>query len=156
MRGEELSAVMRRFPAGVAVVTVDREGQRLGLTVASLVSLSLEPPLVAISIAQQAALHELLREAGGFAVSLLAAEQERAGAALRPRRAADRDLERRRGRRGDGGAAARRGASAGSRARSQPSTRPATTRSSSGEVERAEPAGRDRRSCGSTAGTDRP
>ena len=37
--------------------------------------LSLEPPLVGISIAQGAALHELLRAAGGFAVSLLAADQ---------------------------------------------------------------------------------
>jgi flavin reductase len=74
--GEELRALMRRFPAGVAVVTVDLEGQRAGLTVASLVSLSLEPPLVGAAIRRDAALHELLREAGGFAVSLLAAGQE--------------------------------------------------------------------------------
>jgi len=67
---------MRRFPAGVAVVTVDADGERLGLTVGTLVSLSVEPPLVGISIARAAALHELLREAGGFAVSLLAAGQE--------------------------------------------------------------------------------
>jgi flavin reductase len=67
---------MRRFPSGVAVVTVDADGERVGLTVGTLVSLSLEPPLVGISIAREAALHELLREAGGFAVSLLAADQE--------------------------------------------------------------------------------
>ena len=67
---------MRRYPAGVAVVTVDVGGQRVGLTVASLVSLSLEPPLVGVAVARQAALHELLREAGGFAVSLLGADQE--------------------------------------------------------------------------------
>ena len=73
--GDELRAVMQRHPAGVCVVTVDLEGERLGLTVASLVSVALEPPLVAISIARQAALHELLRSAGGFAVSLLGAEQ---------------------------------------------------------------------------------
>jgi len=74
--GEELRAVMRRFPTGVAVVSVDVEGQRLGLTVGTLVSLSLAPPLVGVAIARQAALHELLREAGGFAVSLLAEGQE--------------------------------------------------------------------------------
>src|SRR5687767_6681310 len=67
---------MRRHPAGVSVVTVDLHGQRLGLTVASLVAAALEPPLVVISIAKAAALHELLREAGGFAVSLLRAEQQ--------------------------------------------------------------------------------
>ena len=66
---------MQRHPTGVSVVTVDLEGERLGLTVASLVSVALEPPLVAISIARQAALHELLRSAGGFAVSLLGAGQ---------------------------------------------------------------------------------
>jgi flavin reductase (DIM6/NTAB) family NADH-FMN oxidoreductase RutF len=75
--GEELRAVMGRFPAGVAVVTVDLNGQRAGLTVASLVSLSLDPPLVGFAIRRDAALHELLRDAGGFAISLLAAGQER-------------------------------------------------------------------------------
>lgn len=66
---------MQRHPAGVCVVTVDRDGEQLGLTVASLVSLALEPPLVGVSIARQTALHELLRAAGGFAVSILGAEQ---------------------------------------------------------------------------------
>ena len=74
--GEELRAVMGRFPAGVAVVTVDLAGQRVGLTVASLVSLSLEPPLVGVAVRRDAALHELLREAGRFAVSMLATGQE--------------------------------------------------------------------------------
>ena len=67
---------MRRFPAGVAVVTVDVRGERLGLTVGSLVSLSLDPPLVGVSVRRDAALHELLRDAGEFGVSLLAAGQE--------------------------------------------------------------------------------
>ena len=67
---------MARVPAPVAVVTVDLEGQRAGLTVASLVSLSLEPPLVGFAIRREAALHELLREADELAVSILAAGQE--------------------------------------------------------------------------------
>jgi flavin reductase (DIM6/NTAB) family NADH-FMN oxidoreductase RutF len=73
--GAEVRDVLRRHPAGVSVVTVDREGERLGLTVASLVSLALDPPLVGISIAHAAALHELLRGAGGFSVSFLGAGQ---------------------------------------------------------------------------------
>jgi flavin reductase len=72
----ELRALMRRFPSGVAVVTIDLEGERLGLTVGSLVSLSLDPPLIGVSIAKEAAMHELLRRAGTFSVSLLAAGQE--------------------------------------------------------------------------------
>lgn len=67
---------MRRVPHGVAVLTVDAGGERLGLTVDSFVSLSLEPPLVGVAVNRQAAMHELVREAGGFALSLLAAGQE--------------------------------------------------------------------------------
>jgi flavin reductase (DIM6/NTAB) family NADH-FMN oxidoreductase RutF len=58
------------------VLTVEADGERLGLTVGSLVSLSLEPPLVGVSVSRQAAMHELLRRAGGFALSLLAGDQE--------------------------------------------------------------------------------
>lgn len=67
---------MRRFPTGVAVVTVDAEGERLGLTVGSFLSLSLDPPLVGMAISRHAALHELLRAAGAFAVSLLSEGQD--------------------------------------------------------------------------------
>jgi flavin reductase (DIM6/NTAB) family NADH-FMN oxidoreductase RutF len=73
---DALLEVLRRQPSGVAVVTVEANGQRVGLTVATLTSLSLDPPLVGVAVARQAALHELLREAGSFAVSLLAADQE--------------------------------------------------------------------------------
>ncbi len=73
---DELRVLLGRFPAGVAVVTVDAGGQKLGLTVGTLVALSLDPPLVGFSIARQAALHELLREAGRCGISLLAAGQE--------------------------------------------------------------------------------
>jgi flavin reductase len=67
---------MRGFPAGVAVLTVDVEGERIGLTVGTLLSLSLEPPLVGVSVSRQAAMHELLRRAGAFSLSLLAGDQE--------------------------------------------------------------------------------
>jgi flavin reductase (DIM6/NTAB) family NADH-FMN oxidoreductase RutF len=48
----------------------------MGVTLSSLVSLSLDPPLVGVSVGKQASLYELLRRAGGFAVSLLGAEQD--------------------------------------------------------------------------------
>jgi flavin reductase (DIM6/NTAB) family NADH-FMN oxidoreductase RutF len=74
--GDDLRALMRNVPAPVAVVTVDVEGERLGLTVAATVSLSLEPPLIAVGVSRQAALHELLRQADRFGVSFLAGDQE--------------------------------------------------------------------------------
>ena len=75
-RGAEQRALFRRWPAGVSVVVAELDGRRHGLTVSSLVSLSLEPPLVGISISRQASLHELLRDAGAWAASILSGEQE--------------------------------------------------------------------------------
>jgi len=71
----DVRALMRRVPHGVAVLTVDVAGEQLGLTLDSLVSLSLEPPLVGVSISRQAAMHELLRDAGTFGISLLGGGQ---------------------------------------------------------------------------------
>ena len=73
---EELRALLGRHPTGVSVVTVDANSQRLGLTIGSLVGLSLDPPLAGFAISRDAAMHELLREAGGCAISLLAAGQD--------------------------------------------------------------------------------
>jgi flavin reductase (DIM6/NTAB) family NADH-FMN oxidoreductase RutF len=73
---EQLRTLLGRYPTGVSVVTVDAAGQKLGLTVGSLVALSLEPPLVGFAVSTEAAMHELLREAGGCAISLLAAGQD--------------------------------------------------------------------------------
>ena len=67
---------MREVPVPVSVVTVTAGGLSAGLTVDSIVSLSLEPPLVGIALGRQAALHELVREAGCFAVSVLGAGQK--------------------------------------------------------------------------------
>lgn len=78
--GEDLREAMRRFAAGIAVVTVDGDGHRLGLTVGSLVSLSLDPPLVGVSIGHQSSVYEPLRQAGRFVVNLLAGDQDRLAA----------------------------------------------------------------------------
>ena len=67
---------MRLFPAGVCVVGANAHGDRIAVTVGSLVSLSLEPPLVGISIGRNLALHEVLRSAGTFGVSILRGDQE--------------------------------------------------------------------------------
>jgi flavin reductase (DIM6/NTAB) family NADH-FMN oxidoreductase RutF len=74
--GDQLRELMRFWPHGVSVLAVDNEGDRMGVTVSSLVSLSLEPPLVGVSIGKEASCYELLRRAKSFAVSLLGAEQE--------------------------------------------------------------------------------
>ena len=71
--GDELRTAMRRFPAGVAVLTLRRP---FGVTIGSLASVSLEPPLVSVAIGRDTQAHELIRDEGDFAVSVLSAEQE--------------------------------------------------------------------------------
>jgi flavin reductase len=73
--GDELRSLFRAFPTGLAVLSLDADRARIGLTVGSLVSLSLDPPLVGAAVSRQAAMHELLREADAFGLSLLAADQ---------------------------------------------------------------------------------
>ena len=69
--GEDLRGLMRFVPHNVAVLTLDHDGNRMGVTISSLVSLSLDPPLIGVSIGKDASCYELLRHAGCFAVSLL-------------------------------------------------------------------------------------
>ena len=74
--GAEQRSLFRRWPAGVSIVIAEVDGVRHGRTVSSLVSLSLDPPLVGISVAQSASIHELLRSADTWAVSILGGGQE--------------------------------------------------------------------------------
>ena len=74
--GAVQKALFRRWPAGVSVVVADVDGRRAGLTISTLVSLSLEPALVGIAVARAAALHELLVDTGTWGVSILAGDQE--------------------------------------------------------------------------------
>lgn len=76
MAGDDLRALLREVPAPVAIVTVQLADEAAGLTVDSFVSLSVEPPLVGVALRRHAALHELLRESGAFALSILASGQE--------------------------------------------------------------------------------
>lgn len=73
--GDELRTAMRRFPAGVAVLTLVAEGRPLGVTVGSLVSISLTPPLVLVAIGVDSAVHAQLHESGRFVANLLAGDQ---------------------------------------------------------------------------------
>jgi flavin reductase (DIM6/NTAB) family NADH-FMN oxidoreductase RutF len=73
--GDRQRALFRRWPSGVSIVIAEHDGRRAGLTVSSLVSLSLEPSLVGVSIAREASLYEVLRDAGAWGVSILRGDQ---------------------------------------------------------------------------------
>jgi flavin reductase (DIM6/NTAB) family NADH-FMN oxidoreductase RutF len=71
-----LKEVMRIYPQGVTVVTArGAEGPR-GVTVSSFTSVSLDPPLVMISISKGSALHDTFAKAAQFAINFLADDQK--------------------------------------------------------------------------------
>jgi flavin reductase (DIM6/NTAB) family NADH-FMN oxidoreductase RutF len=68
---------LSQFASGVTVVTArDRAGRAYGLTISSFASVSLEPPLILVSIDLKSDSHPGFRETGKFAVSVLAEGQE--------------------------------------------------------------------------------
>lgn len=70
-------SVMGRFATGVTIVTT-RTGEVIhGMTANAFMSVSLEPPLVLVSVGQRARLHAYLQEASHYGVSILAAHQQR-------------------------------------------------------------------------------
>lgn len=66
-----------QFLTGVTIVTaVGPDGEKLGLTANSFTSVSLDPPLVLISIDKSLSSYEELMQAEGYAVHILSTEQQ--------------------------------------------------------------------------------
>lgn len=74
MDGAALRQLMGSFPQGVTVVTTPGAEPR-GITVSSFISVSLDPPLVLVSIARSARAHEAIEREGAYAVNILAEDQ---------------------------------------------------------------------------------
>jgi flavin reductase (DIM6/NTAB) family NADH-FMN oxidoreductase RutF len=72
----DFKAVMGRFATGVTVVTTALGSQCAGVTVNAFCSVSLDPPLVLVCIERTAHIHDILLEAGVFAVNLLGEGQD--------------------------------------------------------------------------------
>ena len=64
------------FASGVTVVTTVHEGKLRGVTVSAFASLSLNPPLVMVCLANEAESKDWIAESGIFAVNILSDEQE--------------------------------------------------------------------------------
>ena len=73
---ESLRDVMRGWPTGVAIVTSTFDGLSHGMTVNSLASVSLDPPIVTDSLANQSRTWNLVNSSQVFAVTLLDAAQQ--------------------------------------------------------------------------------
>jgi len=73
----EFRRALSCFATGVAVVTVlDADGEKAGMTISSFNSVSLDPPLVLWSIADDSYSYNAFMEAEYFAVNVLAMHQE--------------------------------------------------------------------------------
>jgi flavin reductase (DIM6/NTAB) family NADH-FMN oxidoreductase RutF len=71
-----LRSVMAEFATGVIVVTALRDGQPHAMTATAFCSVSLDPPLVLVSVGHASRFHPVITDAGRWAVSLLAEDQE--------------------------------------------------------------------------------
>jgi flavin reductase (DIM6/NTAB) family NADH-FMN oxidoreductase RutF len=67
---------MRQWATGVAVVSSLHDGVQHGMTVSSFTSISLEPPLVLVSLSKEARTHDLVQRSGVFGVTLLHQSQQ--------------------------------------------------------------------------------
>ena len=64
-----------QFPTGVAIVTRTRAGVRLGVTVSSFTSVSLDPPMVLVCVHRRSSFLQNLVEADSITVNILADDQ---------------------------------------------------------------------------------
>jgi 3-hydroxy-9,10-secoandrosta-1,3,5(10)-triene-9,17-dione monooxygenase reductase component len=69
--------VFGRFATGIAVITSTGSGGSGGMTANAICSLSLDPLLALVCFENQARTLPIVREAGRFAINVLAADQER-------------------------------------------------------------------------------
>lgn len=65
-----------RFASGVTVLSAHSEVGVRGMTASAFLSVSLDPPLVLVSVQKKAQMHAILPAAGRFAVSILASDQQ--------------------------------------------------------------------------------
>jgi len=73
----EFRRVLGHFATGVAVVAARAEGgPPSGLTANAIASVSLDPPLVLVCVEHTADTHDVIAEAGAFAISVLREDQE--------------------------------------------------------------------------------
>ncbi|MFE1591416.1 flavin reductase family protein [Nocardia sp. NPDC058705] len=73
----DMRRVMGRFTTGVAVVSAEHaDGAACAMTISSLTSISLEPPILLVSLTHGSRTTEAVETSGRFAVSVLGARQE--------------------------------------------------------------------------------
>jgi flavin reductase len=75
LNAEGFKLVMRNIASSVAVITVEHEGRKHGMTATAVCSVSAAPPTILIVINHSARTHPIISEARRFTVNILAAHQ---------------------------------------------------------------------------------
>lgn len=73
---DELREAMRQWTSGVSIVCSQHENYKHGMTVNSFTSISLEPPMVVVTLANQTRTFHLVHKSHKFSVSILGKDQE--------------------------------------------------------------------------------
>lgn len=68
-------AIMRRVPSPVVIVTAQGADEARGITIGSLSSVSLDPPLVSLNVGRETQMYPVMESCDEFAVHILSEEQ---------------------------------------------------------------------------------
>jgi len=88
--------IMGKFATGITIVSIDYDGEILGMTVNAFMSVSLEPSLIAISIDEKASMYHKLQKTKKFGLSILAEDQKEISMIYAKQMAKDREIPYRR------------------------------------------------------------
>ena len=73
---QEYRDAVRHFASGVTIITVGSDQELHGMTASSFASVSLDPPLILVSLDKGSRTNEMIQAGGSFAVNILARHQE--------------------------------------------------------------------------------
>jgi flavin reductase (DIM6/NTAB) family NADH-FMN oxidoreductase RutF len=72
----EFRQCMGRFATGVTIVTSEKDDEVRGMTANAFLSVSLDPPLILVSVAHKATMYEFLQQSKHYGVSILGEHQK--------------------------------------------------------------------------------
>ncbi len=76
LNSREFRRALGRFASGVTVITTVHEGSTYGMTANAFISVSLDPPLVLVSVDNRSNMHKILPRSKRYGVSILSDKQE--------------------------------------------------------------------------------
>jgi 3-hydroxy-9,10-secoandrosta-1,3,5(10)-triene-9,17-dione monooxygenase reductase component len=75
-RTPDFRTTLGHFASGIVIIAARHEGRPVGLSIQSFASLSLDPPLVSLSVSVSSRTWPAIAETGQFCASILSADQE--------------------------------------------------------------------------------